>query len=187
MPLQLAVPVPKRMKRLPGSLAPDGHFHVRSTQLTDEIDAEQLTELRQAFECFDKDKSGSIDKAELREVMASLGQCLDDAQLEILAAEMDPSGDGAVQFDEFAAVMAREPGEGQDPHEVAGAIFKLLDRDGSGSVKTSELRAGLEMIGAGLSDDDLAQVLDLFDSNRSGDISKHEFVQALEAMQTFSK
>ena len=43
------------------------------------------------------------------------------------------------------------------------------------------------MIGAGLSDDDLAQVLDLFDSNRSGDISKHEFVQALEAMQTFSK
>ena len=54
------------------------------------------------------------------------------------------------------------------------------------ALRRVQLRA-IEMIGAGLSDDDLAQVLDLFDSNRSGDISKHEFVQALEAMQTFSK
>merc|ERR1719487_1345525 len=41
-----------------------------------ELDPAMEAELRQAFELFDKDNSGSIDKEELKAVMASLGQDL---------------------------------------------------------------------------------------------------------------
>merc|ERR1719473_2039586 len=55
-----------------------------------EIDAAQEAELRQAFELFDKDGSGSIDQAELKDVMQSLGVELSDSDLATLYAQMDP-------------------------------------------------------------------------------------------------
>merc|ERR1719238_666922 len=55
-----------------------------------EIDAAQEAELRQAFELFDKDGSGSIDQAELKDVMQSLGMDLSDSDLATLYAQMDP-------------------------------------------------------------------------------------------------
>ena len=81
--------------------------------------------------------------------------------------------------------MARDPHEVLDPEQVADGIFKILDTDGGGNIKSSELRSGLNAIGAGLSDDDLSDVMDLFDIDRSGDIDKREFIQALNTMNTF--
>merc|ERR1719171_1331896 len=66
-----------------------------------DIDAAQEAELRQAFELFDKDGSGSIDREELRAVMASLGVELGESELATLYAQMDPSGDGVIDFEEF--------------------------------------------------------------------------------------
>merc|ERR1719421_1508802 len=44
-----------------------------------EIDAQQEAELRQAFELFDKDGSGTIDQAELKAVMSALGMDMTDS------------------------------------------------------------------------------------------------------------
>merc|ERR1719502_1442400 len=51
-----------------------------------EIDPALEAELRQAFELFDKDASGSIDKEELSAVMLSLGQDLSESDLATLYA-----------------------------------------------------------------------------------------------------
>ena len=61
-----------------------------------ERDPAQEAELQQAFELFDVDGSGFIDKNELAECMQSLGVTLGDSELSNLYAEMDPSGDGQV-------------------------------------------------------------------------------------------
>ena len=72
-----------------------------------EIDPAKEAELRTAFELFDKDKSGSIDKVELAAVMESLGVTLTESELATMYVEMDPSGDGVIDFKEFCDVMGR--------------------------------------------------------------------------------
>ena len=69
--------------------------------------------------------------------------------------------------------------------QVAHSIFKLVDKDGSGKITMSELRATLMVMSNTLSEDDITAALDLFDTGNDGVITQHEFVQVLELMKTF--
>ena len=75
------------------------------------VDPAQAAELKVAFDFFDKDKSGFIDKSELKLVLGSLGTPLSDDDLALLYVEMDPSGDGQIDLGEFTQVMAQDPAD----------------------------------------------------------------------------
>lgn len=149
------------------------------------IGAAELAELRAAFELFDKDKSGTIDKAELGALMQSLGQTLSDSDLAALVTEMSTDGDELIDFHEFCEAMARGADDEQSPREMAHALFEMMDKDRSGVITLTELKATLQAMDPSLTDDDMANVLEMFDADRTGEIGKHEFIQALETMKTF--
>ena len=58
------------------------------------VDAQ--TELRKAFEVFDEDGSGTISASELRKVLCTLGENLNDAEIEELIQQADKDGDGTI-------------------------------------------------------------------------------------------
>ena len=58
--------------------------------------ADSEAELRAAFGVFDKDDSGTIDTAELRHLMKSIGEDLTDEQIEEMIREADKDGDGCI-------------------------------------------------------------------------------------------
>ena len=62
-------------------------------------------ELRDAFAVFDTDKSGSIDRKELKRLMKKLGQTLTEGELDAMMDEVDENGDGVISFEEFKALM----------------------------------------------------------------------------------
>ncbi|PKU71850.1 calmodulin-like [Dendrobium catenatum] len=62
-------------------------------------------ELREAFNIFDKDQDGFISAAELRQVMANLGQKLSDEELNEMISQIDMDGDGQISYDEFVKRM----------------------------------------------------------------------------------
>ena len=148
-----------------------------------ELDATQEAELRQAFELFDKDGSGSIDKEELKAVMLSLGQDLTESDLSTLYAQMDPSGDGTIDFGEFCDVMAPEAPE--TPAQVASSVFQMLDKDGSGKITAAELKESVIKINKALTDEDIEASMELFDKDHTGTITEKEFRQGIEMMKTF--
>jgi Ca2+-binding EF-hand superfamily protein len=60
--------------------------------------------LQEAFEAFDKDGSGKIDRAELRAAMTKLapaGTTVDETTLTVLMVHVDTNGDGVLDFTEF--------------------------------------------------------------------------------------
>ena len=59
------------------------------------------------FQQFDRDGDGTIDIDELSTVMLSLGQELNDRELQKMMNEMDLDGTGSVEFEEFALVMSK--------------------------------------------------------------------------------
>ncbi|KAI0159261.1 hypothetical protein BJ166DRAFT_593454 [Pestalotiopsis sp. NC0098] len=68
-------------------------------------DAEK--ELREAFKVFDRDNSGTISAAELRNVLSSLGEDLTDEQIDEMIQSADKDGNGAIDYDEFALLMTQ--------------------------------------------------------------------------------
>ncbi|CAE6435012.1 unnamed protein product [Rhizoctonia solani] len=62
-------------------------------------------ELRQLFDRFDKDGSGSIERGELGKAVALLGDQLTDQELTMIMREVDTDRDGRVSFEEFKIMM----------------------------------------------------------------------------------
>ncbi|MDP3237891.1 MAG: EF-hand domain-containing protein [Myxococcales bacterium] len=62
-----------------------------------------------------------------------------------------------------------------DEHEEVFEIFKVYDRDGSGSIDRSEFARLLEALGMAPGEEELSIALDVVDANHSGKISWDEF------------
>lgn len=67
-------------------------------------DTDREEEIRQAFKVFDRDGDGYITIAELRLVMANLGEKLTNEELDAMMNEADKNNDGKIDFPEFESV-----------------------------------------------------------------------------------
>lgn len=65
------------------------------------MSAEHMARYRELFDQFDEDGGGSIDVTELGNMLRTVGQELDPADLEKIIKEYDLDESGAVDFDEF--------------------------------------------------------------------------------------
>lgn len=70
------------------------------------MDNDLLKELRDAFNMFDSDGSGSISTSEMSKVCESLEIKVNANELQNLMKLMDKDGSGTIDFNEFAAIMA---------------------------------------------------------------------------------
>ena len=57
------------------------------------------------FKMFDKDENGYIEKDELKQMMAKLGEKLTDGEIDEMMKEADTDNDGRVNYNEFLAMM----------------------------------------------------------------------------------
>ena len=60
------------------------------------------TLIRQAFEAMDADDSGTLDREEVRSLIAMMGKRLTDAELDEAMKELDGDGSGEIDFREFS-------------------------------------------------------------------------------------
>eukprot|EP01083_Nonionella_stella_P069118 184085_1 len=70
------------------------------------LDELSENELRTAFERFDTDQSGAIDKDELQKALQKMGEDKTMEEVELLIAHVDQDDDGLVDFDEFKIMVA---------------------------------------------------------------------------------
>ena len=61
---------------------------------------------REAFNMFDENHSGEIDKREFAKLITSLGLELNEKRINELMKEMDKDGSGTIDFDEFSIMMS---------------------------------------------------------------------------------
>lgn len=72
-----------------------------ASTLTDE----QLEELKQAYDMFDKDGDG-ISKEELEDAMKTFGKAPTPDELDEMMRNADEDGSGTIDFEEFIKLMA---------------------------------------------------------------------------------
>jgi Ca2+-binding EF-hand superfamily protein len=102
-----------------------------------------IEELRTLFHTYDVDNSGQIDKEELGDLLATMGQPKSEEELSRLFNMMDADGSGDVDFKEFATVIMhnRNCKHSLDTADIARRMWQLFDTDGDGTISPDEMLA----------------------------------------------
>jgi calmodulin len=68
-----------------------------------EVDMED--ELMDAFKSFDKDGDGKLNIKEMKYLLLTLGERLDDGEIEDIICQVDTTGEGAINYRDFVRIM----------------------------------------------------------------------------------
>eukprot|EP00966_Prymnesium_polylepis_P217386 5031343-Prymnesium_polylepis.1 len=83
-----------------------------------ELSPEQVEEIKEAFNLFDADGSGSIDYRELKAAMKALGIQVKKEELKKMITDVDTDGSGSVEFPEFLTMMSAKMGASDTREEL---------------------------------------------------------------------
>merc|ERR1719281_703357 len=139
-----------------------------------ELSDEQKQEIKEAFELFDTDKTGTIDYHELKVCMRALGFDVKKQEVLNLMRQHDRAETGSVTFEGFNEILTEKYLE-RDPEVEIEKAFTLFDDDGTGKISLRNLRRVARDLGEKLSDDELQAMIDEFDKDQDGMINQEEF------------
>lgn len=127
------------------------------TTWKDRINAEDYEELKNTFEIFDEDRSGTIDPAEINKVLEELG--LDKRSPFILSLIHGlRDANHPVTFDEFLNIICSRVGETKTKDGLK-RVFVQFDKDEDGIINFEEFKAISRQLHENLNDDDLLEML----------------------------
>merc|ERR1712012_1371146 len=102
-----------------------------------ELSEEQKQEIKEAFDLFDTDGSGSIDSKELKVAMRALGFEPKKEEIQKMISDVDDDGSGTIEYEEFLKMMT---------HEILKA-FRLFDDDETGKISFKNLKRVAKELG----------------------------------------
>lgn len=157
---------------------------------TSALDAGAAEIYGDVFRTIDRNHSGAIDAAELREAFTMLGQNLSDEEVEALMEEGDLTRDGKLSFDEFVGLLVGRLGAGKGrgsrqeaSKEQLRRVFEFFDEDKTGFITAEELKHVLELLGDGrVSLQDARAMVEYCDENGDGKIDLAEFESLMEQL-----
>jgi Ca2+-binding EF-hand superfamily protein len=127
------------------------------TAWKDRLNTEDYDELKQTFEVFDEDGSGTIDPVEINKVLEELG--LDKRNPFILTLINGlKEKEKPIGFEEFLDIIASKVGETKTKDGLR-RVFALYDKDENGSIDFEEFKIVAKQLKDGINDDDLLELL----------------------------
>ena len=139
---------------------------------------DEVEELRQAFDLFDTDGSGTIDPKELRAAMQSLGFEAKNQTIYQMIKDIDKDDSGEIDFDEFLQLMTSRLA-GSDTREDINKIFQLFDDDKTGFISLQNLKRVANELGEHMNDAELLEMIERADLDQDGQISPDEFFRIM--------
>jgi len=118
----------------------------------------QMQELREAFDLFDTDGSGTIDTKELQVALRALGFDSKKEKVRKMIADIDLDGSGTIDFEEFVEMMTGKMGDRDSPEEIR-RVFKLFDDDETGKISFRNLKRVARELGENMTDEELQEMI----------------------------
>ncbi|XP_004447444.1 centrin-1 [Dasypus novemcinctus] len=144
-----------------------------------DLTEDQKQEVREAFDLFDADGSGTIDVKELKVAMRALGFEPRKEEMKKMISEVDKEGTGKISFNDFLAVMTQKMAEKDTKEEILKA-FRLFDDDETGKISFKNLKRVANELGENLTDEELQEMIDEADRDGDGEVSEEEFLRIMK-------
>lgn len=144
-----------------------------------ELSEEQRTDIKEAFDLFDREASGKIDTKELKIAIRALGFEPKKEEIKKMIAEVDKDGSGKISFEDFLNLMSVKMAEKDSKEEIMKA-FRLFDDDETGKISFKNLYRVAKELGENLTNEELQEMIDEADRDGDGEISQDEFLRIMK-------
>lgn len=145
-----------------------------------ELSSEQQDEIREAFELFDSEGSGAVERRDLRILLSALGF---EPRRDQITRILTQTGVGPrvtrIQFREFLTVMSHLINEKEIREEMVKA-FSLFDVDNTGKITMDNLRQVADQLGEKMEDNELREMIEEADLDKDGAVSASEFLRIMK-------
>ncbi|XP_062051213.1 centrin-2-like [Lepus europaeus] len=160
-----------------GNIASSAQWKRMSPKL--ELTEEQKQEIREAFDLFDADGTGTIDVKELKVVMRALGFEPKKEEIKKMISEIDKEGTGKMNFSDSLTVMTQKMSEKDTKEEILKA-FKLFNDDETGKILFKNLKHVGKELGENLTDEELQEMIEEAERDGDGEVSEQEFLRIMK-------
>ena len=133
--------------------------------------------MRRAFKYLDRDKSQTLDAAELKKCVRGLGKNVTDQDVANFIRKADTTGDNRLGFEEFYDVMLAQIGSGHGSGHGLDMknlpeLFRTFDSDSSGQISHNEFEYMLQHnLRIDLSNRETRVLINMLDRDNNGEIS----------------
>eukprot|EP00753_Platysulcus_tardus_P022733 PLAT9948.1.p2 GENE.PLAT9948.1~~PLAT9948.1.p2 ORF type:complete len:151 (+),score=87.13 PLAT9948.1:20-472(+) len=145
------------------------------------LSQEEIDACRDAFLAFDKDRSGTIDTWELRQVLEAMGQKPTEEEVFQMISEVDDNMSGSIDFGEFLQVIEKQKDRASKFDDESDIIDAFVACGGIADKSGHVLRDTLVRIikhDFGLTID-IEDLINKVDTDGSGEIEYEEFKELL--------
>ncbi|CCW65498.1 unnamed protein product [Phytomonas sp. EM1] len=156
------------------------------------LTADQQDEIKDAFDLFDTDGSGTIDAKELKVAMRALGFEPRKEELQQLLSDFIPHKKTAsgrhddddlnldvITYPQFVHIMSKKMTE-RDPREEMIKAFRMFDDDETGKITFKNLKRVAMELGENMTDAELQEMIDEADRNGDGEVDEDEFLRLMK-------
>uniref|UniRef100_A0A0E0AMR4 EF-hand domain-containing protein n=1 Tax=Oryza glumipatula TaxID=40148 RepID=A0A0E0AMR4_9ORYZ len=135
-------------------------------------------EIKEAFDLFDTDNSGTIDAKELNVAMRALGFEMTEEQINQMIADVDKDGSGSIDYEEFEHMMTAKIGERDSKEELTKA-FSIIDQDKNGKISDVDIQRIAKELGENFTYQEIQEMVQEADRNGDGEIDFDEFIRMM--------
>lgn len=143
--------------------------------MSNNLSPEQLTDIRESFNLFDRDGDGHITANEFATILRSWGQNPTEEEVNEIISQVDLDGNGTIEFDEFVQMMCNSIRRFDTEEDYINA-FKAFDEDNDGKITKNELTQVLKNLNEPISQNQIDMLIRIADTEKNGIIDYAAFV-----------
>ena len=136
---------------------------------------DEVLEIKEAFDLFDSDHSGTIDTEELKQALSNLGIDAKNQTLQNMMNDIDKNQSGTIDFDEFIQMMTAKMSDKDTPEDLRKVFDLFIGDDNADKIELRHLKRVAKELGENMSDDELNEMIVRADTDKDGKVSFEEF------------
>ena len=136
---------------------------------------DEVLEIKEAFDLFDTDHSGTIDTDELKQALGNLGIDAKNQTLQNMMNEIDKNQSGTIDLDEFIEMMTAKMSDKDTPEDLRKVFDLFIGDDTADKIELKHLKRVAKELGENMSDDELNEMIVRADTDKDGKVSFDEF------------
>ena len=141
------------------------------------LSADAKEEIAEVFDLFDADKSGCLDKHEMKVGMRAMGFQVTKRDIENIFKAKDIDNLGYLKFDQFREVVS-EWNDKRSPEDEYKQVFALFDKENTGRITVKDIERVCKEVNSPLRHDEIKDIIRQF--TQEDYITQAQFIKMMD-------